>query len=86
MAFIVHLQGFKRQKHKFVLKEFAVIELSNDDAVKPLKILIELLCEWNALPAKHKRVNSWLERKYHKLLWAKTQRSQGGDVNYLQVK
>ena len=76
MAYIVDLQGFKRPINEFVLKEFAVVEVGNDDATQPINLLFEPICEWNALPAKYKRANSWLERNYHGLLW------DSGDVPY----
>ena len=68
MAYIVDLQGFKKPINEFVLKEFAVIEVGTDDATQPINLLFEPICEWNALLAKYKRVNSWLERNYHGLL------------------
>ena len=68
MAYIVDLQGFKRPINEFVLKEFAVIEVGNDDRTHPINLLFEPIYEWNALPAKYKRVNSWLKRNYHGLL------------------
>ena len=69
MAYIVDLQGFKRPINEFVLKEFAMVEVGNDDAIQPINLLFEPICEWNALPVKYKRVNSWLERNYQGLLW-----------------
>ena len=46
MAYIVDLQGFKRPINEFVLKEFAVIEVGNDDATQPINLLFEPICEW----------------------------------------
>ncbi|XP_044007507.1 uncharacterized protein LOC122852021 [Aphidius gifuensis] len=77
MELIVDIQGFKQPHNAFVLKEFAAINVQNNEThcfvFKPPNT-------WNHLPAKYKSINLWLIRNWHGLSW------ECGDVSYNDIK
>lgn len=76
MDYLVDMQGFKRPDNQFVLKELALLPLTNDNKCHPCTFLFLPPCQWHTLPAKYKCMNAWVERNYHGLPW------NSGDVPY----
>lgn len=72
MAMIVDIQGFQLPD-QFVLKEFANITLRSDTINH---ILLQSPIPWNDIPPNYQKINNWLTRNCHGLIWA------DGDVPY----
>ena len=67
MEYIVDVQGFRRSYNLFVVKELAILELSENSI--PSVYRFQPPCRWKKLLDEERRVNVWLIKNYHGMAW-----------------
>ena len=77
MEYAVDMQCFKQPGNDFVLKELAILCLSDNN--EPLVRLCKEPFPWKRLTDKYRDENLWLERHYHGIPWS------SGDFDYTLI-
>ena len=77
MEYVVDMQGFKQPGNDFVLKELAILCLSDNS--EPLVRLFKEPFPWKRLTDMYWEENLWLERHYHGIPWS------SGDFDYTLI-
>ena len=68
MEYAVDMQGFKQPGNDFVLKELAILCLSDNS--EPLVWLFKEPFPWKRLTDKYRKENQWLENNSHGIPWS----------------
>ena len=68
MEYAVDMQGFKQRGNDFVLKELAILCLSDNS--EPLVWLFKEPFAWKRLTDKYRKENQWLENNSHGIPWS----------------
>ena len=77
MEYIVDVLGFKKPGDELVLKELAILCLSDDS--EPLVWLFKEPFPWKRLTDKYRKENQWLENNSHCIPWS------SGNVDYTLI-
>ena len=80
MEYIVDVLGFKKPGDDFVLKELAILCLS--DNREPLVWLFKEPFPWKRLTDKYRKENQWLENNSHGIPWIPW---SSGNVDYTLI-
>ena len=78
VEYIVDVQGFRDDNNGFIVKEFAIANLNQENDVK--WVIFEPPFDRSTLSSACKITNSWLTRNIHGLLW------NSGHVDYNEHK
>ena len=74
VEYIVDVQGFYDVDQSFIVKEFAIANLNQEDDIK--SVVFKPPCAMSTLSSACKHTNNWLTNNHHGLLW------NSGDVDY----
>lgn len=66
MQYAIDVQGFRLSANLFVAKEFSATPILLTD-VKPTTFVFKPLVKWSKLSYDEKKVNQWLQKKFHKI-------------------
>ena len=84
MEYIVDVQGFRRSSNLFIVKELAILELSENSI--PSVYHFQPPYPWKRLLHKEKTVNEWLIKNNHEMAWESGMFPYGRIIEILQSR